>query len=101
MKVGSIIYASGGYNRTDVEFYEITKMTEKRMEIALLENNVVSGDPMRTYYVEPTTEKTGVVEKAYLDKWGHWRIMGRGEFQPRTLDEYEGKPVWANTGYQC
>lgn len=101
MKVGSIIYASGGYNRTDVEFYEITKMTEKRMEIALLENNVVSGDPMRVYYVEPTIEKTGVVEKAYLNKCGHWCIMGRGEFQPRTLDEYEGKPVWANTGYQC
>ena len=101
MKVGDIIYASGGYNRTNVEFYEIIKMTEKRMKIALLENNVVSGDPLRVYYVEPTTEKTGVVEKAYLSKWGYWRIMGRGEFQPRTLYGYKGEPVWANTGYQC
>ena len=99
MKVGDIIYASGGYNRTYVEFYEITKMTEKRMEIALLENNFVSGDPLRVSYVEPSTEKTGDVEKAFLNKRGHWCIMGRTRWQPRGLHKYEGKPIWSNTGF--
>lgn len=100
-KVGDVLYASGGYNRTDVEFYEITKMTEKRMELTLLEQKVVSGDPIRTYYVEPTNAKTSIKVKAFTSKFGNLKIMGRTEYQPRLLDKYDGKPKWANTGYAC
>lgn len=96
---GDVLYASGGYNRTDVEFYEITKMSQKRMEITLLESKVVDGDPFRTYYVEPTTEKTDKIEKAFINKFGSLCIIGRKAFTPRILSKYEGKPIWANTGY--
>lgn len=101
-KVGDVLYAKGGYNRTDVEFYEITKMTEKRMEITLLKSKVVSGDPCRTYYVEPTTNKTDKVEKAYIKGEKYLCILGRTlPFSIYMLYKYEGKPIWANTGYQC
>lgn len=100
-KVGDVLYASGGYNRTDVEFYEITKMTEKRMELALLEQKVVSGDPFRTYYVEPTKVKTSINVKAFINKFGSLMIIGRKAFTPRLLSKYDGKPKWANTGYAC
>ena len=70
------------------------------MELTGLESNVVSGDPFRVCYVEPTSEKTDKIEKAFISKRGNLRIIGRTEWQPRTLYKYEGKPIWANTGYQ-
>lgn len=101
--VGDILYAANGYNRTDVEFYLITERTDKRFTLSQLKSKVVDGDPLRVYHVEPTNEEIGVYQKGFINKKGYPMIIGRKPewYQPYLLNLYVGKPVWANTGYQC
>jgi hypothetical protein len=112
--IGDILCGSCGYNRTDVHFYKVLDRTAKTLTIQEIESEVVSGDPMRTYYVvadESRLKERVYVSKhvcvsdtkpfkVYLNRNGKAIIRGGSEFANQWLSVWDGKPQWANTGYQ-
>ena len=122
--IGDILCGSCGYNRTDVYFYKVLDRTAKTLTIQPIENKVVNGDPMRTYFVVADESKVREVRhyshtengvfgvcrryvtdsnpfKVRLNNNGIAVVRGDTQFDTQWLDIWDGEPVWANTGYQC
>lgn len=114
-KIGDILYGSEGYDRTDVHFYKVLERTAKTLTIQEIEQKVVDGDPLRVYHVVADetklkerlhTEKGICVYdtkpfKVHINKYDTAVIRGRCSFDTQHLYVWDGKPKWANTGYQC
>lgn len=112
--IGDILCGKCGYDRTDVHFYKVLDRTAKTLTIQEIESDVVSGDPMRVYYVVPNETKLkervyvlnhSVVSdtkpfKVYLNKNGVAIIRDGGQFADQWLSVWDGEPKWCNTGYQ-
>lgn len=121
-KIGDVLYGKDGYNCTNVYFYKVIDRTAKTLTIQPIESKVVDGDPMRTYYVVADESKVREVEhyshtekgvfgvcrryvtdsnpfKVRLDKNGTAVVRGDTQFDTQWLDIWDGKPKWANTGF--
>ena len=102
--IGDILYGTCGYNCTDVHFYKVLGRTAKTLTIQEIESVVVDGDPMRTYHVV-ADETCRCVRgtkpfKVYMNRRGTAVVRGCSEFDNQWLNVWDGKPRWANTGYQ-
>lgn len=108
-KINDVVYTSGGYDRTEVEFFKVIERTEKTLTIQPIGSKVVDGDPLRVYYVIP--DETNVRERHYTPKGSYLVVTDSKPFKvyinKNGYAKYEGmhiyvwnnKPIWANTGY--
>ena len=116
-KIGDVLYTTGGYNCTIVEFYKVVARTAKTLTVQPIESKVVDGDPMRTYRVVADetkvrtkcytkSNKGGIVLsdsepfKVFINRSGYAVLSERFVTAGgNVLYIWDGTPEWANTGF--
>jgi hypothetical protein len=71
-KVGDILYSSWGYNQTNIDFYEVSKVTGSMVVVRRLEKRIVRRERVEEYVVPVPGQYTGepLRRKFAPDTWG-------------------------------
>lgn len=101
-KIGQVVYFRTHFYRCDVKFFKVLNVTARTLVVVELKSKIVDGDPMRSYTVtlDESMEEVGEPIKVYRDKHGIACVGKHGRWNSQLLYEWDGKPLWADTGFQ-
>jgi hypothetical protein len=72
VKVGDILYSSWGYDQTNIDFYEVLKVTKSFVTVIQIKNKVVGSDD-------------GFITKVVPDKGNHYTCRGENNIYRRKI----------------
>ena len=97
MKINDIVYSSGGYDCTDVHFYQVVSVTPKSIKLVELKQNV-KGDYRG--YCSPMEEiKNDTEFVARLNKNNNYIIKKGASFVSEWVKLFEGEEIWWDSGF--
>lgn len=101
-KIGQVVYYRTHFYCTEVHFFKVLNITPRTLTVVELKSKVIDGDPMRTYTVtlDESKEEIGEPIKVYKDKKGVACVGKADRWNDKFLYEWDGNPMWANTGFQ-
>lgn len=90
-KVGDILYASWGYEQTNVNFYQIVAVAEKSIKIRPISQKVVEADKGTEKVVAVPNTFTGpAITKVPQYAYGSFRVVD----DRKTLSLWDGRPTY-------
>lgn len=100
IKVGDILAGTWGYSMVIPIFYEVTKVTDKRLKLVELEKRMVSHDGygQRGYEVPvlATRDLDAREVIARPSKYGKGEWVVGGKYDRQYIEKWNGRPVWAD-----
>lgn len=71
-RTGQIIFAEGGYDATNVTFYEVIKTTPKTVTLIKVQKGVTDQNEGPTRFVVPTGTQVGAPFTRKVKDYGSW-----------------------------
>jgi len=90
-KVGDIYYTSWGYEQTNIDFYQVVKVSEKSVWFRAVYSNTVENAGYMSSYVE--ADKDNFRGETFRTTWKH-SAYGNSHltYKSKYLGEWDGKP---------
>ena len=94
--VGDIFYSSWGYNQTNVDYYQVTKLVGKKMlEVQMIGNKVVRSNRGGDYVAPDTNNKSGERPiRVKVNTNGNIKVRNHTNAYP-----WDGKPHLQSSAY--
>ena len=100
IKVGDILAGTWGYSMVIPVFYQVVKVTDKRIKLVELEKRMVSHDGygQRGYEVPIQAvrdlDAEDVIARPSKDEKGEWVVGNKSDHL--YIKKWDGRPVWAD-----